>query len=288
MTPFVYTLVEDPEGNHYRLPVFMTQTVIDSILAHFVVRDYDLFIVTYPRSGTTWMQQIVHLLANNGVQGNDHLEVHIPYLERAAAFKGISSLEQKEGRRYFKTHLPFTFGLHTRNLRTKFIYVARNPKDCALSLYYFMSNNYRIAYKGSWEEFLHLFIAGDLIYGKWSEHVMGWWHASREFDNILFLTYESIHRNLKGIISHVARFMETSVTPEVIDQIVRKTSFSEMVSNPKTNLSWAAWRKDASTQPLRKGCVGEWQPHFNPEQSSLFDAMCREMAAMNGPPFVFA
>lgn len=287
MSPFAYTLVKDRTGNVYRLPVFMTQAVIDSILDHFVVWNDDLFIVTYPRSGTTWMQQIVHLLFNHGVQGSDHLEVHIPYLERAIAFSGMARLQQKKEKRFFKTHLPFTFGLHTRNPKAKFIYVARNPKDCALSLYYFMSNNYRIAYKGSWDEFLHLFIAGELIYGKWFDHVLSWWNASRKFDNILFLTYESMHQNPEGIISRVASFMETTVTQELMAQIVQKTSFNEMLENPKANLSWAAWRQNASTKPLRKGCVGEWQSHFNPAQNDQFEAICRQMEAMNGPSFVF-
>ncbi len=287
MSTFTHTIVTDPLGNPFKLPFFMTQAVIDGILREFTVRDDDVFITTYPRSGTTWMQQIVHLLTCRGIQGDEHLEVVIPYLERAAAFNGLAPFEQIKTRRFFKTHLPFTFQLYRRNPAAKFIYVARNPKDCAVSLYYFMGNNYRIAYQGTWEDFVTLFISGGLIYGKWSEHVSQWWRQSRTSTNILFLKYEDLHRDPAGIAAKVACFLGVDMGPELLTAILPMTTFDQMAQSPKTNLSWAAWRADADSRPLRKGRVGDWQNHFTAEQNQRMEVMCRQLSAEFGLEFDF-
>ncbi|MBF0397529.1 MAG: sulfotransferase domain-containing protein, partial [Desulfobacterales bacterium] len=50
----------------------MTQEVIDSIIKKFIVRNDDVFITTYPRSGTTWMQQIVYLITHQGIESDKH------------------------------------------------------------------------------------------------------------------------------------------------------------------------------------------------------------------------
>lgn len=42
---------------------------MDSLADEFVVHDDDVFVVTYPRSGTTWTEQVVHLILNQSEQG---------------------------------------------------------------------------------------------------------------------------------------------------------------------------------------------------------------------------
>ena len=46
-------------------PPYIDQQRMDE-LKDFHLRPDDLFIITYPKSGTTWMQQIVRLIANDG------------------------------------------------------------------------------------------------------------------------------------------------------------------------------------------------------------------------------
>ncbi|MCB0178687.1 MAG: sulfotransferase domain-containing protein [Anaerolineae bacterium] len=50
-------------------PPFITQSIMDSLADEFVVHDDDVFVVTYPRSGTTWTEQVVHLILNQSEQG---------------------------------------------------------------------------------------------------------------------------------------------------------------------------------------------------------------------------
>jgi len=266
---FKFTVVDDAGNNRFRLPPFITQDVLDDVSNKFYINDDDIIITTYPRSGTTWMQQIVHLLLNKGVQGERHLEICIPYIERAAALKGIDIFSTMEGRRAFKTHLPFTSDLYRKNSKAKFIYVVRNPMDCAVSNYFFYLNNYKITFHGNWDDFYNLFVNGDLFYGSWFDHVSEWWEKSKIKDNILFIKYEDIHLDLSNIINRIADFIDITLTEDILNQIVSKTSFDYMKKDSKTNLSWGAWKKNSTESPLRKGTVGDWKTLFNPKQIDI-------------------
>ena len=53
------------------------------VLATFPLKLDDLFIVSFPKSGTTWTQQIVRLLRNNGTQDTSgvHIGTAIPNID---------------------------------------------------------------------------------------------------------------------------------------------------------------------------------------------------------------
>ena len=59
-------LIQDGKGGQIKFPIFISQEDMDLIEKEFIVKDGDVFIVTYPRSGTTWTEQMVHLLVNKG------------------------------------------------------------------------------------------------------------------------------------------------------------------------------------------------------------------------------
>src|SRR5205823_54666 len=92
-------------------------------------RPDDVFVVTYPKAGTTWMLQVVHLLRNGGDQGILLLNRAVAWIER----DGIDGLKAMPSPRIIKTHLPLSLLTPTKG---RWIYVARNPKDLAVSYYY--------------------------------------------------------------------------------------------------------------------------------------------------------
>lgn len=61
---------------------FITQERLQELKTYPLLPD-DVFIATYPKSGTTWMQQIVRSIRCNGqVDQSVPLNVAIPWLER--------------------------------------------------------------------------------------------------------------------------------------------------------------------------------------------------------------
>ena len=62
------------------LPTYITEELVEELSQMPTYHD-DLFIVTYPKSGTTWMQQIVKLVRNNGVDDSRPVTDVIPWVE---------------------------------------------------------------------------------------------------------------------------------------------------------------------------------------------------------------
>lgn len=125
-------------------------------------RPDDVFVVTYPKAGTTWMLQIVHLLTNGGERGVLPLNRAVGWIER----DGIAVLKAMPSPRIIKTHLPLPLLVPTEG---RWIYVARNPKDLAVSYYYHARAKVDFDFLGTWDRFFEL-LEGQVEGGDWWEH----------------------------------------------------------------------------------------------------------------------
>jgi hypothetical protein len=272
MPEYKHTLVNDGRGGQILFPPFITQREMDIIRDRFVVRDDDVFIVTYPRSGTTWMEQIVHLIANNGEQGEKLLGDAVPWLEtlpnRPQGYEGF--LESMTGRRFFTSHLPHALMPGAGGANGRYIYVARNPKDVAVSSYHHDRSKH--GYDGTWEEYFDLFVRGSVLFGSYFDHVLPWWEAASKSFNILFVRYEEMKRDLREVATRVSDFIGVRAERELIDAVIEKSRLDTMAANPKTDLHWVPQR-DGVPKHYRKGIVGDWRSYFSPEQNRRFDTL---------------
>ena len=130
-------------ANEIVFPSFIDQQVMDR-LKDLHLRPDDLFIVTYPKSGTTWVQQIIKLIKNDGKEDGRTVDEAIPFIEEALCAEAEHHIRDRVGinempsPRYFKSHMPYQMmpGGPPHTASAKYIYVARNPKDVAVSLFY--------------------------------------------------------------------------------------------------------------------------------------------------------
>ena len=89
----------------------------------------------------------------------------VPFLERATSkYFPQPDLITLPSPRLMKTHLPYSIIPKGENEETqcKYIYIARNPKDVAVSFFHFKENRKGLpfGYNGPWEFFLNLFLDG--------------------------------------------------------------------------------------------------------------------------------
>lgn len=74
------TLVGQPwEG--VLLPTDITPHDITKLRDNLSLRLDDVFVVTYPKCGTTWMQQIVKLIWNNGEEDGRDIDEALPWID---------------------------------------------------------------------------------------------------------------------------------------------------------------------------------------------------------------
>ncbi|XP_053412998.1 sulfotransferase 1A1 isoform X1 [Nycticebus coucang] len=248
-------------------------------LQNFQALPDDLLISTYPKSGTTWVSQVLDMIYQGGNLEKCHqtpIYVRVPFLEfKVPGFpSGFETLKASPAPRLIKTHLPLALLPQTLlDQKTKVVYVARNAKDVAVSYYHF----YRMAKvhpdPGTWDNFLEKFMAGEVCYGSWYQHVREWWEL-RHTHPVLYLFYEDMKENPKREIQKILEFIGLSLPEKIVDHIVHHTSFEEMKKNPMTNYTTIPSDiMDHSVSPfMRKGMAGDWKTLFTVAQNEQFDA----------------
>ncbi|XP_054258583.1 sulfotransferase 1B1-like isoform X1 [Macrosteles quadrilineatus] len=224
------------------------------------LRPDDVWIQTFPRSGTTWCQEMVWLINNDydyQTAKSIPLDTRFPFLEFgmlhhpqlheevlaqnnfrtevAEVLKrwrtpGAELAEPLPSPRHFKTHLPLPLLPPSLLDTCKVIYVARNPLDVAVS--YFHHNRYLAVhgYNGDFEKYWRYFQIDLLVYSPYWEHVKQAW-AVRKHPNFLFLFYEDLLKNLPKNIRIISDFLGKTVNEEQLSKLTNHLQIDNFRNN---------------------------------------------------------
>lgn len=211
------------------------------------VRPDDSFLVSYPRSGNTWLRFLVaNVLSAEERVDFEAIERRIPdvYVVRER------EIETRSDRRIFKSHEY----LDPRYPRV--VYIHRDPRDVALSYYYYHLKIGAIPDDHPMDQFVADFVAGDLDpFGSWSEHVGEWLGAGGQDTQFLPLSYEKLLADTVSELSRVCEFLELTANDDTIRDAVAKSSAESMRraeaahrENDRSMYSsyWRKGRKDIS------------------------------------------
>ncbi|UJR19562.1 hypothetical protein I4U23_022692 [Adineta vaga] len=260
----------------------------------YQARPDDLFIVTYPRTGTTWMQNIVYNILTNGQAFNEnrnHFFEQNPHLE----IDGATGLEIMQRPCAIKTHLPIDRVPY--HPLAKYICVIRNPKDVCVS-YYIFYNTWGDVPKLEFDEFFKYFIEGRLPFNDYFEVLRAAWQR-RNTNNVLLVSYEEMQTDFTSIITKVAHFLNVTLTDELLQQIMQYSSFDYMkdkydaerrlfeasIIDSIEDSELAARRREifqaeSQIKVVRKGEINDWKSFMTSEQSQQihqrFLEICKE------------
>ncbi|XP_049627326.1 amine sulfotransferase-like [Suncus etruscus] len=241
----------------------------------FEIRDDDVFIITYPKSGTIWTQQILSLIyyedARTQTQNMDTID-RAPFLEY-----NIRHMDyiQRPSPRLFASHLPYYIvpnGL--KNKKAKIVYIYRNPKDVITSFFHFSNLVATIETHENLDNFIDIFLDGKVYGSLWFDHIKGWYEHRHQF-NILFMSYEEMKKDLRSAVQKICKFLGKELSEGDIDAVVNQATFKNMRSDPRANyndiLKNEVGVKNNHGRFLRKGTIGDWKNHFTVNQSERFD-----------------
>jgi hypothetical protein len=197
-----------------------------------------VFLASYPKSGTTWLQSIVyHILhLDNSLDDLTHISHFSPFYENQDTWIGndlqplYANHHVEMNLHVFNTHLlPDMIPLESKH--TKAIYIMRNARDVVTSFYYHISNQIldeADAFETNFDDFLRQWFNGQVLYGKWIQHIQDWRGVQ---DNILFLRYEDLLVGLPSIVKQISTFLNVTLSASQIDKVCSRASFSSMKAN---------------------------------------------------------
>ncbi|KAM4825266.1 sulfotransferase 2A1-like [Thomomys bottae] len=255
--------------------------VIKAAHETFEVKDDDIITVTYPKSGTNWMIEILCLIESRGdldwIRSVPIWE-RSPWIETEPGFKRIK--DRKEGPRLLTSHLPIhVFPKSFFTSKAKLIYIIRNPKDVLVSSYYFLRGSKYMKNPQSLQEYYEWFVEGRVPYGPWFTHVQGWM-SMRDRENVLLLSYEALKKDTRGTVEKICRFLGKSLEPEQLDLVLENSSFQAMKENKMSNYSQLQETFfHAGVLITRKGIVGDWKNHLTVTQAEALDKIVQEKMA---------
>ena len=265
-------------------------TAIAEDIYNFQLRDDDVWVVSYPKSGTTWTQEMTWMIINdmdkqssqnipNGVRSPfietlcltnlDYLQANNRLPDDEVLKKIIEDplgyMNTMQGRRLIKSHLPMEFLPPKIIEKCKILYVGRNPNDTLVSYYHFSRNIPEYGFTGSFEEYVDLFEKGLLAYGSHWDHIMQAWRY-KDHQNVKFVWFEDIKINVKSVIEEICTFLDHPLSASQIEDLSEYLEFDNMSQNKMANPT--AGMKHASTANfMRKGEVGDWKNYLQEEMA---------------------
>uniref|UniRef100_A0A8C5ZFK4 Sulfotransferase n=1 Tax=Marmota marmota marmota TaxID=9994 RepID=A0A8C5ZFK4_MARMA len=127
----------------------------------FVIKDEDTVMVSYPKSGTHWLIEILCLIHSKGDTTwirSASIWDRAPWLEIDS---GNKLLKEREGPRLLASHLPFhLFPKSFFISKAKVIYIMRNPKYVLVSSYYHWSMTKLTKKPESLDQYFQWFLQG--------------------------------------------------------------------------------------------------------------------------------
>ena len=242
----------------------------------------DVFIATFPKSGTTWMQQICHGLRSAGDMSFKEVSWVAPWLERGHMFGIDSRITQHYAPRLFKTHLPYT----QINKGARYIHFIRDPKDALVSFYNFLSHGLIDPHALSIETFAECWLLADqlaersdplapfgpYLYNYW-QHLLDWW-AARAQAPVLTLVYEHLRRDLAPQVARVADFMGIAADAALLELATRQAGFEFMAAH-KDQFSDEIIGIPHRLHKVVRGEVGAHRQLLSPALAARIDAAWR-------------
>ncbi|XP_050027199.2 sulfotransferase ssu-1-like [Dermacentor andersoni] len=273
--------------NGIRLPLGFDPTKLLSCL-EYKASAGDIFIDTFPKCGTNWTKRIVQLLVDEHTTKESDYALSTSFFEMVGK-DIIAALPEP---RIITTHLAYE--LLPKHVQARYIYVVRNPKDCCVSYFHHSKKTKIYNFEdGTFDEYLQLFIKGATSFGDYFSHLVSWYPHVDE-PNVLFLTYESMKKDLASAVLKIAKFIDVK-DPELLcvdskkfQEVVTNCSVDRMKEYLNTNYkkalgnqnpeNWTAKKDYPLSRPppppevmVRKGIIGDWKNYFDKDQSQAIE-----------------
>lgn len=237
----------------FRLYKQICNPFLDAIL-DFEIQSNDIFVCSLPKCGSSWMQITVWLLTHdlnyeavkkldrsNQMGDFDELLNATAAIEISSEFRANDkSLSESDAlkmgwnevfkkldtTRIIKSHHPpYLLPKQIWSKGAKIIYVVRNPKDMAVSLYYMVRNFFHADL--TMDDIVNAITNDVCCYSPCIDHVLDFWKLKHS-PNVLFVAYEDAVNDSFETIKKISEFLNCNYSDEQLKELTEFISFDNM------------------------------------------------------------
>lgn len=251
------------------------------------IRPDDVFVVTPPKCGTTWMQTIVALLLSGDPNVDTELSIKMPWIDiRIREMTEVAErLEAMRHRRSMKSHTPMD-GLPLDD-HAHYICVFRHPLDAHFS-YRKHIRNIPMNWFDLWypEEDLDGITFRRFLDGGAEgfdgdamplAHILQHYKAAKAVSdrpNVSLFHYSDMKRDLPGTFKVLSDLLEVSHPEEDMARLVKAATFDNMKQNAQRYApSGGKGFFKSDSEFFHSGTNGKWHGHLTDQEISTYEAI---------------
>lgn len=220
-------------------------------------QENDVFLVGYPKSGNTWLQNLVTGLMygvyGDNVRGSLVQEL-VPGVHYKTCYQRFNEIT------CFKSHfLP-------RKEYRRVIYIARDGRDALVSLWH-----YHKALTGEELDFEEMVELPINKFGTWSEHIMAWTDNPYDAD-FLILKYEDLLEDGSVQLKRICGFLGLNKSDEEINRVIEANQFTSL-KEKENKFGFGHGQKNWKTDKpfFRRGEMESFKDEMPPEAIVKFN-----------------
>jgi Sulfotransferase domain len=244
---------------------------------HRGLRERDVLLASYPRSGNTWLRFLLFELITG----------------RPAQFGEIDARDSPTGQLGDHPHMPRVLPTGGRVIKThepcrpayrRAVYLVRDPRAVLLSEYRFL--RWRGFFHGDLAAFVPRFVAGTVnAYGSWRDHVASWLDGRLAgSDDLLVVRFEDLRSATETCLRRIVDYLDLTVDDEALGRAIEDNTVARLREREDRARDTVYKHTDRRFRFINQGRVAGWREELDPAAAHGVATSWPEMLQRFGYP----
>ncbi len=186
-------------------------------LRHRGMRESDVFLGSYPRSGSTWLRFTLFEL----LSGQPATFESVNQFMRGPGTHNLGLAALPNAGRFLSTHEAYRSEYH------RGVYLVRDVRDVVTSEFWYEKERGFGCH--DFGDYLHKMLTGQKKYGSWQNHASSWLDSeTARSGNLKVIRYEDMRRDPEPVLADLLQFLGRPTEPSVIRRAVENNALESM------------------------------------------------------------
>ena len=226
------------------------------------LRADDTFLVSYPKSGNTWLRFMLANLISRAPESFQDANNLVPDIHNE---RTPQVLPQVASPRVIKSHFPCDPDY------PRVAYLVRDPRSVCVSQFWFKKRKGEVDPALDFEDFFEAFLGGfDDGFGDWGNHVNSWMEFRARSNDGMEIRFEDLKADTAGQLARLGEFAGLAADPARVEAAIANSSMASMRKiELETDLGHhLEGIGDQSIPFVRRGSTSEWREYFSPDMKT--------------------